>query len=102
MPVQELAERLKEGKAPIVIDVRSDAEWSLGHLPKAIHVELGRLPFSDLSLPQDDLKVIHCGHSDRSTVGISILEQRGYRNLAMLEGGYRNWLAAGFGVAGKE
>jgi hydroxyacylglutathione hydrolase len=102
MPAQELAERLKQGKAPVILDVRSDAEWRAGHLPKAVHVELGRLPDDNLSLPQDDLKVIHCGHSDRSIVGISILEQRGYRNLALLEGGYSNWLAAGFGVVGKE
>ncbi len=102
MPVQELAKRLEQGKAPIILDVRSDAEWRAGHLPKAIHVELGRLPDDDLSLPQDDLMVIHCGHSDRSIVGISVLEQRGYRNLALLEGGYSNWLAAGLGVVGKE
>jgi hydroxyacylglutathione hydrolase len=102
IPVHELAERLKLNKAPIILDVRSDAEWRAGHLPKAIHVELGRLPDDDLSLPQDDLKVIHCGHSDRSIVGISVLERRGYRNLALLEGGYSNWLAAGFGVVGKE
>jgi hydroxyacylglutathione hydrolase len=97
MPVQELAELLEQGKAPFIADVRSDAEWRAGHLPGAIHVEAGRLPSEDLHLPQDDLKVIHCGHSDRSTVGISILEQRRYRNLVLLKGGFNSWQAAGFG-----
>ncbi len=96
LPAEELAQQLKRGKAPPILDVRSDAEWRAGHLPKAIHVEAGRLPEADLSLPQDELKVIHCGHSERTTVGISVLERRGYRNLALLEGGYSGWHAAGY------
>jgi len=98
MPVQELAERLEQGKAPVIVDVRSHAEWRLGHLPQAINVELGVLPEADLPLPKDDLKIIHCGHSDRSTVGISLLERRGYRNLVLLEGGFSSWQKAGFEV----
>jgi hydroxyacylglutathione hydrolase len=98
MPVQELAERLEQGKAPIILDVRSNAEWHAGHLPNAIHIEAGRLTSDDLPLPQEDLKVIHCGHSDRSTVGISVLERRGYRNLVLLKAGFSGWQAAGFEV----
>ncbi|HLA97098.1 MAG TPA: rhodanese-like domain-containing protein [Anaerolineales bacterium] len=96
MLAQELAERLEQGKAPLILDVRSDAEWRAGHLPGAIHIEAGRLPFDDLPLPKEELKVIHCGHSDRSMVGISVLEQRGYRNLVLLAGGYSKWQAAGY------
>ncbi len=96
LPAEELAQALDQGKAPLVLDVRFDAEWRAGHLPKAVHVEAGRLPEADLSLPQDELKVVHCGHSERSTVGISVLERRGYRNLALLEGGYSGWHAAGY------
>ncbi|HZD57694.1 MAG TPA: rhodanese-like domain-containing protein, partial [Anaerolineales bacterium] len=98
MPVQELAERLERGVAPLILDVRSDAEWRAGHLPEAIHVEAGRLSSEDLPLPKDDLKVVHCGHSDRSTVGISVLERRGYRNLVLLDGGFSSWLASGYEV----
>jgi hydroxyacylglutathione hydrolase len=102
MPAQELAERLEQGKAPIILDVRSEAEWHAGHLPNAIHVEAGRLPSDNLSLPQEELKVIHCGHSDRSTVAISVLERRGYRNLVLLKGGYIGWQAAGFEIVSEE
>ncbi len=98
MLAQELAERLEHGKASIILDVRSDAEWHAGHLPGAIHIEAGRLPFDPLPLPQDELKVVHCGHSDRSTVGISVLEQRGYRNMVLLKGGYSVWQTAGFEI----
>jgi hydroxyacylglutathione hydrolase len=98
MPVQELAERIEQGKAPVILDVRFAAEWRAGHLPKAKHIEAGRLDFEYLSLPRDKLKVIHCGHSDRSTVGISVLERRGVTNLAILDGGYSDWQTAGLKI----
>jgi hydroxyacylglutathione hydrolase len=102
LPPQELAEQLEQGKAPVILDVRSDAEWRAGHLPNAIHIEAGRLPFDDLPLPQEDLKVIHCSTSYRSTVGVSVLERRGYRNLALLKGGFSKWQASGFGIVSED
>jgi hydroxyacylglutathione hydrolase len=99
---EELARQMERGKAPLIVDVRSAAEWRAGHLPAAVHIEAGRLPEEDLSLPQDDLKVIHCGHAERSTVGISILERRGVRNLALLKGGFRGWQEAGFEIVREE
>ena len=96
MPVQELARRLEGVDAPAVIDVRFDSEWRAGHIPGALHIEAGQLPAVDLPLPLDHLTVVHCGHADRSTVGISLLEQRGYRNLVLLEGGMSAWNSAGY------
>jgi hydroxyacylglutathione hydrolase len=98
MPVEDLARRLESADAPTVIDVRFDAEWRAGHLPGALHIEAGRLPWVDLPLPEDRLTVVHCGHADRSTVGISLLERRGYRDLALLEGGWSAWSSAGLPV----
>ena len=100
MPVEELARRLETGDAPAVIDVRFESEWRAGHIPGAVHIEAGRLPAAELPLPEGRLAVVHCGHADRSTVGISVLERRGYRNLALLEGGMGAWSSAGYPVAG--
>jgi hydroxyacylglutathione hydrolase len=95
MPLQELAEHLEQGNAPVILDVRSDAEWRAGHLPHALHIEAGQLPSAELPFSKEELKVIHCGHADRSMVGISLLERRGFQNLVLLEGGYTGWQAAG-------
>jgi hydroxyacylglutathione hydrolase len=81
-----------------VIDVRFEAEWRAGHIPGAVHIEVGRLPGVDFPLPKDQLAVVHCGHADRSTVGISVLERRGFRNLALLEGGFGAWSSSGYPV----
>jgi hydroxyacylglutathione hydrolase len=96
LPAEELDRQLKQGKAPLILDVRSDVEWRAGHLPQAIHIEAGRLPHAEIPFFQDSQVVVHCGHADRSTVGISVLQQRGYRNLSLLEGGYTGWHAAGY------
>ena len=98
LPPQELRQRLERGDAPVILDVRMDAEWRAGHLPQAIHVEAGRLPTEELPLPKDAPVVVHCGHADRSTVGISVLERRGYRNLMLLDGGFFAWQMAGYEV----
>jgi hydroxyacylglutathione hydrolase len=98
MPIQELARRLERADAPTVIDVRFDSEWRAGHIPGALHIEAGRLPGVDLPMPADQLTVVHCGHADRTTVGISVLERRGFRNLALLEGGMSAWNSAGYPI----
>lgn len=98
MPVEELARRLEGKDTPAVIDVRFDSEWQAGHIPGAIHIEAGRLPAEDIPVPKDHLTIVHCGHADRSTVGISLLERRGYRNLVLLEGGMSAWDSAGYPV----
>ncbi len=98
MPVDELHRRLQRGNAPTILDVRLDAEWRAGHLPKAIHVEAGQLPDTELPFPKDHPIAVHCGHSDRATVGISLLERQGFRELILIDGGFERWQAAGYEV----
>ena len=94
----DLHEQITEGDAPIVLDVRSDGEWEDGHIPGAVHFENGRLPFEDLALPKDRPIVVHCSVRNRSMAGISVLARRGYRNLTLMDGGFRDWSRAGFEV----
>jgi hydroxyacylglutathione hydrolase len=98
VPVEELRSQLERGAAPIILDVRHDDEWRAGHLPGAIHLDAGRLPMSAPPALKDEPLIVHCAHGDRSTVGISLLERHGYRNLALLHGGYSRWQAAGYPI----
>lgn len=96
--VAELRERLGSRDAPVVLDVRQDAEYAAGHIPGAMHVENGRLPFDHLPLPADRPIAVHCQHRNRSTAGLSVLARRGFRDLMLVDGGFANWQAAGFEV----
>ena len=98
MPAAELREQLERGTAPAVLDVRHDSEWRAGHLPRAIHLDAGHLPAAQPPVARDETLVVHCHHSDRSTVGISLLERSGYRDLRLLEGGFKGWRAAGYPI----
>ena len=93
-----LRDRMTAGEAPLVLDVRSDGEWEEAHIPGAVHIQNGRLPFDDLPLPRDRPIVVHCQLRNRSMAGLSVLARRGYRNLALLDGGFGAWEAARFEV----
>jgi hydroxyacylglutathione hydrolase len=97
------AARLKEWlslkDAPAVLDVRYNKEWHAGHIRAAKHVEAGSLPEVARSLLQEDRPlVVHCQRGNRSTVALSILEQKGYQNLFALEDGFQSWVQCGFEV----
>ena len=68
-------------------------EWSAGHLPDALHVELGR--FHDptqVTLPDGPITVM-CGHGERAMSEASILRRSG-REVSVLAGGPADWAAA--------
>ena len=97
--VAELRERLHSGGSLAVLDVRQDSEWTEGHIPGAVHIENGRLPYDDpLPLPADRPIAVNCAHGARSTAAISVLSRRGYRNLILVKGGFAAWEKAGFEV----
>lgn len=74
--------------AATVVDVRQDSEWTAGHLPGAVHVELGAL--TGAAVPDGPVTVM-CGHGERAMTGASILEARGHRQLSVLAGGPGDW-----------
>ena len=74
--------------ADTVVDVRQDTEWTGGHLPDAVHVELGAL--ADVTLPDEPMTFM-CGHGERAMTGASLLEAAGHRDLSVLAGGPDDW-----------
>jgi glyoxylase-like metal-dependent hydrolase (beta-lactamase superfamily II)/rhodanese-related sulfurtransferase len=71
-----------------VIDVRQRSEWDAGHLPGAVHIELGTL--ADTDVPEGPITVM-CGHGERAMSGASLLEADGHYDLAVLAGGPDDW-----------
>lgn len=78
-----------------LVDVRSNEEWSAGHIEQAHHHFLGRLPDSASSIPQDAPVVVHCQSGARSAIGVSVLQAAGHKNVTNLTGGYSAWTKAG-------
>ena len=76
--------------ASTVIDVRQDNEHVSGHLPAAIHIELGRLLDSANEVPAGPVTVM-CGHGERAMSAASILTAHGHKNVSVLAGGPEDW-----------
>jgi hydroxyacylglutathione hydrolase len=71
-----------------VVDVRQGGEWAAGHLPGALHQELGALVGA--TVPPGAVTVM-CGHGERAMTGASLLEIAGHRDLSVLAGGPQDW-----------
>jgi hydroxyacylglutathione hydrolase len=76
-----------------VLDIRETPEFAAGHLPGALHVELGDLSQRATEVPHGPL-VVMCGHGERAMGAASLLEQAGHRDLAVLIGGPDDWAMA--------
>lgn len=75
-----------------VLDVRQDSEYAAGHIPGAIHIELGDLTARIQDAPAG--AVVMCGHGERAMTAASLLQRAGRRGLAVLAGGAPDWAAA--------
>jgi hydroxyacylglutathione hydrolase len=76
-----------------VLDIRQRPEFTAGHLPGAVHGELGVLDQSAERLPAGPT-VVMCGHGERAAGAASLLERAGHAHIAVLVGGPDDWATA--------
>ena len=76
-----------------VLDIRQDGEFAAGHIPGALHRELGTVAAGAASLPPGPLAVM-CGHGERAATAASVLERAGRPGAAIVLGGPRDWAHA--------
>jgi hydroxyacylglutathione hydrolase len=88
----ELVDPAGIGARP-VLDVRQGAEFTTGHLPGAVHIELGALAAMTDRVPAAP-EVVMCGHGERAAGAVSVLERAGHHDLAVLVGGPDDWAGA--------
>ena len=87
--------------APIIIDVRTIAEYEKVHIPTAIHIplqELGnRVQDIEKSLQGKDKEIyLVCAVGGRSAQGAEILSKMGFSKPINVMGGTNGWVALGF------
>jgi hydroxyacylglutathione hydrolase len=75
--------------------VRFHHEWREGHVPGALHVELGDLPEHLDGLPRDRAYYALCAAGVRAATAASILEREGFEDVTLVEGGTEAWKQAG-------
>jgi len=79
--------------AGAVLDVRQDSEYLAGHLPDAVHIELGDLAAHADSVPDEAIAVM-CGHGERAITAATLLRRAGHHRVSVLDGGPGDWAQA--------
>ncbi len=97
MQQQQLLTQINEGKAPIIIDVRSTGEYQSGHVPGAIHVPFWSAFSTDKMdvYKKEDPIVMYCAHGPRAGIAKLAFYLAGFKNLSYLSGHMTAWSKAG-------
>ena len=92
-----LLQRIDAGTAPLILDVRSQAEFANGHVPGARHIPFWRIArrIGELSVPAHAELVVYCGHGPRALIAGRALTRSGFTRIAYLEGHFSKWRSAG-------
>ena len=80
------------------VDVRSDGEWSSGHLPHATHIYLPELRSRAGEIAKNAHVIVYCDTGYRASIGASLLQQAGFPDVANLPGSIQAWKHAGYPV----
>jgi hydroxyacylglutathione hydrolase len=76
-----------------VLDVRQDSEYAAGHVPDAVHIELGDLAKHTDAVPERPVTVM-CGHGERALTAATLLRRAGHHHLSVLAGSAEDWARA--------
>lgn len=87
------------GRAPVVIDVRSQAEYSAGHIPGAVHIPFDEVAERINEVDTSEGVVLYCMVGPRARKGEAALLSAGQEKVFHLEGGFSAWQAAGLPTA---
>jgi glyoxylase-like metal-dependent hydrolase (beta-lactamase superfamily II) len=74
-----------------ILDVREPDEFEAGHIEGAINVPLGDVEAKLDRIPTDRPLLAYCGHGERSSTALSILQRAGAGPLLNLGGGFEGW-----------
>jgi sulfate permease, SulP family len=84
-----------DGERPLIIDVREPREFHQGHIVGAELLPLPELFADGYDLPRDKEIVLVCRGGRRSQRAAGLLHERGYKQIAILQGGMLAWEASG-------
>lgn len=93
--VQDLADRVKQGKPLQIIDVREDWEREIAKIPDQLHIPMNSIPqrLGEVQAPPGGEIVVYCHGGVRSMMVAGFLEQKGIPGVRSLAGGISAWSA---------
>jgi phage shock protein E len=85
------------GDGVVVLDVRTPAEFAVGHLADAVNIDVESRDFGDriAELDKDATYAVYCRSGNRSAVAMKAMLDAGFTDVAHLDGGITDWMASG-------
>ena len=95
---EELLTRVRQGDV-VILDVRPEDEYGLGHLPGALNIPLRQLEQRIAELPREQEIIAYCRgpYCVLSFEAVAALRTRGFK-VRRLENGFPEWKAAGLPI----
>ncbi len=92
-----IAEKLKSNPDIILLDVRSSAEMQTGYIEGTQHLDYNAPGFQQSldSLDHSKTYFVYCASGKRSGKTVEIMREKGFQNVAAMEGGLRAWNISG-------
>ena len=91
LTARALAERLESKNAPLVVDVRTDAERLEGFVAGSLHLPLAQWSKRMGEIPAGRPVAVYCAGGYRSSVAASLLRASGRKDVADVIGGFAAW-----------
>lgn len=88
----------ESGGGPVVIDVRTAAEYASGHIPGAVNIPFDQVAERIAEVDAPHGVALYCMVGPRARKGESALLAVGYEQVFHIEGGLSAWQSAGFPV----
>jgi hydroxyacylglutathione hydrolase len=85
-----------------LLDVRRQSEYDEGHVPGALHIPLGHLPYRVDEVPRGRPLIVHCRSGVRSVIATSILRRAGFENVINVTKGFLEYESLGLPVEAGE
>jgi rhodanese-related sulfurtransferase len=95
--VDDVKARLAAGEKFVLVDVREESEYAVGHAVGAIHLGKGVIERDiEKTVPDPSTPlVLYCGGGFRSALAADALQKMGYTNVISMDGGWGGWVRAG-------
>jgi rhodanese-related sulfurtransferase len=97
LSAEELNKKMTTGSKIGLVDVRAKREFQTGHIGGAINIPAPDLRERYKVLDTRVPIVVICNTGHRSSLGASILKQRGFKDVSNIAGGMTGYNAAGYG-----
>ena len=93
---EDLHDKIMGASKFVLIDVRAPGEYEDSHIEGSINIPVSDLRERYKDLNKENEIILICSSGNRSSLGASVLSQKGFKNLYNVAGGMTGYSAAGY------